>query len=267
MKKIYMYVAMLGLLALIALYGLLWYPHSAYQPSSLSLQPPSRDHFLGSDNLGIDIFAQISRGFFHSLSIASVTAVLAFVIGGLVGIAAGYFGGKIDVFLSILINAFLCVPQLPIMIVIGAFWGQSLMNIIIIISAFSWAPIAKIVRAKVMSIKEKKYITLAKSYGGNARYIVFTHMRREIMPILYINAVGVAGRAVVQEASLAFLGLSDPLAKSWGLMINRAVSFSGIYFLPFWKWWLMSPVLALMVTIVTLRLLSKAMESYFLEVM
>lgn len=252
------------LLTLIFAYGLLLYPHDARLPSGGSLEAPSRQHWLGTDNLGIDIFAQLSSGFFHSLSIGFSAAAVAFLLGGVLGVAAGYAGGWTDMAVEFLINIFLSVPQLPIMIVIGAFWGQSQLNIILIIAAFSWAPIAKQVRSRVMSIRKSEYLILAKSYGGSLWYLFRVHMSREVLPLLLINALGVMGRAIVQEASLAFLGLSDPLAKSWGLMIARCTAFRGIYFTDYWHWWLLPPVISLVLSVLLLRMLAKAIESRLL---
>ena len=243
-------------------YGELIYPHSPEIPSGASLEAPSMEHLLGTDNLGIDIYAQISRGYFSCMFMGIISAFLAFVAGGLLGTFAGYRGGKTDHLISFLINVFLCIPQLPILIVLGAFFGQSIWNIIIIISLFSWAPIAKQIRAKTMSVKERKYVVLAERYGGSALYIIRTHMMPELLPLLLVNALGVIGKTIRQEAALAYLGLSDPLAKSWGLMINKASGFSGIYFTEYWKWWLLPPVFALMITILLTRLLARTLETY-----
>lgn len=265
MKRVIAICGIFLLLLLIFSYGLLLYPHSAKLPSGASLEAPSAEHWLGTDNLGIDVYAQISSGFFHSIAIGLSTALIAFLLGGTLGVAAGYAGGWVDMTVEFLINVFLSIPQLPIMIVIGAFWGQSDLNIICIIAAFSWAPIAKQVRARTMSIRKTEYLILAKSYGGSLWYLFKTHMSREIMPLLMIGAIGVIGRAIVQESSLAFLGLSDPLAKSWGLMIARCTAFQGIYFTEFWKWWLLPPVFSLVISVLVLRMLARALESYWLE--
>ena len=265
MRRIGILSGVLALVFCLFLYGALLYPHGGELPSAASLEPPSGDHWLGSDNLGIDIFAQISRGFFHSMTIGLSTALLAFLLGGVLGVCAGYLGGWADLAVEFLINVFLSVPQLPIMIVIGAFWGQSRLNIICIIAAFSWAPIAKQVRARTMSLRETDYLRLARSYGGGLWYLFRVHMSRDILPLLAVGGLGVVGRAIVQESSLAFLGLSDPLAKSWGLMIARCTGFRGIYFTPFWKWWLLPPVISLVVSAVLLRLLARALERYLLE--
>ena len=242
MKKIKFYVILFSLLTIFFFYGAYIYGHSAFLPSGESLQAPHLNHILGTDNLGIDIYAQISNGFFRSMCIGIITAIFASILGGVLGIISGYVGGKFDHVVIFLINVFLSVPQLPIMIVIGAFFGQSTWNIILIIAAFSWAQIAKQLRAKVISIKDREYIKLAKSYGGSTFYIIIKHLSRDISPLLMINGIAVIGKSIIQESSLAYLGLSDPTAKSWGLMISKATSFSGIYFSEFWKWWLMPPI-------------------------
>lgn len=265
MKKALGYGLLFFLLTLFFLYGATVYPHSAVLPSGESLEAPSGTHLLGTDNLGIDIYAQISTGFFRSIVIGLAAAAVTFLLGGLLGVAAGYLGGKADAVISFLIQVMLSIPQLPVMIVIGAFFGQSTWNIIAIIASFSWAPIAKQLRAKTISIRGSQYILLAKHYGGSIWYIVRRHMLRELLPLLTVNAISVTGAAIVQESSLAFLGLSDPLAKSWGLMIARAKSFQGIFFTDFWKWWLLPPVLALICSTLCLRMLAKALESAWLK--
>lgn len=260
MKKYGIFLILFGALALFFLYGVTLYPHGADLPSGASLESWSAAHWLGTDNLGVDVFAQVSQGFFHSMVIGLAVAVLAFLVGGLLGITAGYIGGTADSVISFLINVFLSVPQLPIMIVIGAFFGQKTSNIILILAAFSWAQIAKQVRAKTISIAEKPYVLLAKSYGGTLFYLLKAHLFRHIFPLLLVTSLSTVGRAIIQESSLAFLGLSDPTANSWGMMMAKALGFSGIYFTDFWKWWLLSPVIALVLSVLCLRLLARKLE-------
>ena len=264
-KALWIRLGVFLLLCLVFLWGVLFYGHSSTLPSGESLEAPSVNHYLGTDNLGIDIYAQISRGFFRSMAIGLLAAGLTFLLAGVLGISAGYLGGAFDNVVSFLIQLLLSIPQLPVMILVGAFFGQSMGNIIVIIALFSWAPIAKQLRAKTISIRNTPYIRLAKSYGGKHFYLICRHMLPELLPLLLVNALGVIGAAIVQEASLAFLGLSDPLAKSWGLMISRARAFPGIFFTDFWKWWLLPPVVALVASTVSLRLLAKAIESAWLK--
>lgn len=265
MNKYKWVLVIIGMITIFFLYGVTLYPHASSVPTGASLESFSLDHWLGTDNLGCDIYAQISQGYFRSLGIGIVVAVLSFLMGGIAGVAAGYIGGKVDIIVSFLINVFLSVPQLPIMIVMGAFVGQKTSNVIMILAIFSWARIAKQVRAKTKSIVEKDYIIMAKKYGGTPWYIFKTHMALEIMPLLSVVSLGVIGKAVIAEASLAFLGLSDPSAASWGMMMKKAMSFSGIYYTEYWKWWLMSPVLALIITIVSFRLLAKELEKHWIK--
>ena len=114
-----------------------------------------------------------------------------------------------------------------------------------IIALFSWAPIAKQLRAKTISVRRRDYVQLARLYGGGPWYLIRTHIGHELWPLLTINSLAVVGRAILQESSLAFLGLSDPLARSWGMMIARAVDFPGIYRTEFWKWWMLLSTLLL----------------------
>ena len=265
MRPVWIRLGIFLFLCLFFLYGVLFYPHSGTLPSGDSLSAPSSQHILGTDNLGIDIYSQISQGFFRSMVIGLSAAALTFLLAGLLGISAGYLGGAFDAVVSFLINLLLSVPQLPVMILVGAVFGQSMGNVICIIALFSWAPIAKQLRAKTLSIRNTPYVRLAKSYGGNHFYLICRHMLPELLPLLLINALGIIGMAIVQEASLSFLGLSDPLAKSWGLMISRARAFPGIFFTDFWKWWLLPPVLSLMASTLSLRSLAKALESAWLK--
>ena len=130
---------------------------------------------------------------------------------------------------------------------------------------FSWAPIAKIVRATVINIRGSGYLRLAQRYGGKFLYLFRTHMYRDILPLLIVNGLFVVGRAIILEASLAFLGLADPTARSWGLMINKAVSFRGIYHTDYWKWWLMAPLISLLIITILFRFIAKEVERVILE--
>ena len=260
MKRIVFFISILIVLTLLFAYGATFYGKSPMLPSGDSLAPPSFEHFLGTDDLGVDIFAQLSRGYFHSLLLGLSACIVTFIVGGFLGVLGGYCGGIIDDVVSSIINLFLSVPQIPIMIVMGAFFGQSVFNIVIIVAMFSWASIAKIVRAKTISIRKRNYIMLASSFGGNFLYVFLKHMKSEIIPVLAVNSVAVIGKAIIQEASIAFLGLSDPTSKSWGLMINKAIEFKGIYFTNYWTWWILPPLISLIVTILCIRCISKEIE-------
>lgn len=260
-KRLASYLIILIIMTVVCLYGVYIYPHSTTRPTGNSLESPSLNHILGTDDLGIDIFAQLSKGYFTSMMIGIISASISFIVGGLLGVMSGYLGKSTDLIISFLINLFLSIPQIPIMILIGAFIGPSIWNIIFVLSLFSWSHIAKIVRAKTIQIKNNDYILLARSYGGSFFYIFKNHMFRDIFPILLISSISMVGRAIVQESSLAFLGMSDPLLKSWGLMIQRVINFNGIYFTELWKWWLLPPLISLAIVIYCIRMISREAEN------
>ena len=161
-KRIKIIFAILIVMTIIFAYGALLY-HDPMRPSGISLEPPGKEHILGTDDLGIDVFAQVSKGYFSSMTIGILFAAVTFIIGGVAGVAAGYYGGRIDLVISFLINLFLSVPQLPIMIVIGAFFGQSMFNIVMVVALFSWASVARVVRSRVIGLCNYGYVKMASS--------------------------------------------------------------------------------------------------------
>ena len=120
-------------------------------------------------------------------------AAFTFAVGGGLGILAGFAGGWADALISFLIQVLLAIPQLPVMIVIGAFLGQSTWNLVWIIAAFSWAPVARQMRAKTISIRRRDYVQMARLYGGGTWYLIRTHIGHELWPLLTINALAVVG--------------------------------------------------------------------------
>ncbi|MCC5909106.1 MAG: ABC transporter permease [Clostridiaceae bacterium] len=235
--------------------------HSPYIPSGGALTPPSTLHWMGTDDLGIDLWAQICHGARSSLIVGFGTAFLAAGGGSLIGILGGYYGGKLDGCLMRSIDLMMVVPELPTMIVLGAFFGPSKMNIIIVLSLFSWTRPARIVRSKILSIKEEKYVKVAEGYGGGFSYLARRHFLPQVFPLIMVNFIKLISRAIVAEASLSFLGLGDPTSKSWGLILNHAMSFRGIYFTDFWKWWIIFPLLCIVLMVLAISLISKEIEN------
>lgn len=260
-KKVRFIIFLFLILSILFAYGVRFYEHSSIKPSGGSLEKPSRTHLLGTDDLGIDVFAQISLSYFNSLKTGILTGIIALTLGLFLGYLSGYMSGTFEEFVLFLIDLFLSVPRFPVMLLIATFIGQNSWNIIFILGIFSWAPIAKIVNGITRVEVEKDYIRIAKKFGANSLYIFKNHLGLYICPILLIEGIHVMGRAIVHEASMAFLGLSDPTTKSLGLMINRALNFNGIYFTDFWKWWLAPPILVLLIITYGFRILSREFEN------
>ena len=262
--RIKAYLLVLLLLTAFFTVGIL--TQDAVRPSGDILEHPSAQHPFGTDVIGVDIYGQVSKSYFSSMLTGLAAALGAAFLGAMLGLLAGYAGGVVDTAVSFVINVFLSVPQLPIMILVGAFFGQSRANIVLIVALFSWAPISKIIRAATLTIKNSGYLKMAALYGAKLPYQFRVHMFRDLLPLIVVNGLFVVGKAIIQESSLAFLGLSDPTARSWGLMINKAISYTGIYFTDYWKWWLMTPLLCLVSVTVLLRLFAREFERQLLRV-
>jgi len=251
---------MLLLLVLMAILApwISWLPHE--RASGPPLAPPGLPHLLGTDDLGMDIWAMICYGARVSLTIGLGTALLAGLGGGMLGIVAAYKGGWMDRLLMRMIDVMIALPNLPVMIVLAAFFGPSLLHIMMVLALFSWSRPARIVRAGALSLKEQPYIKMATHYGASSLYVLTRHFLPELLPIVMVSMIRLAGSAIVAEASLAFLGLGDPTSRSWGMIINQAINFSGIYFTEFWKWWLLYPWICLTLLVTSLALLGRDLE-------
>jgi peptide/nickel transport system permease protein len=256
-------MAMLLFILFVAILAPVLSHHPHTEPSGRSLSSPSKEHILGTDDLGIDLWAQMVYGARISILVGFGTALFAGLGGSTIGIVAGYFGGKIDKVMMRLTDIVIILPELPTMIVLGSFFGPSIKNIIIVLSLFSWTRPARIVRSKVLSIKSENYIKIAKGYGGGFFYMIRRHFLPYIIPVIMVSFIKLVNRAIIAEASLAFLGLGDPTSKSWGLILNYAISFTGIYFTPYWKWWVVAPVGAIALMVITIALLGREFESVF----
>lgn len=245
---------------IIALFSgsLLFYPYNV--PSGGALEAPNAMHWLGTDDLGIDILAQILRGTRISILVGFGTAILAGVGGSVVGVLSGYFGGLIDRSIMRITDMVIVLPQLPAMIVLGAFFGPGIWNIVIVLSLFAWTVPARIVRSKILSVKQEKYVQAARSYGAGFWHITRWHFLPNILPLISVSVIKVASNAIVAEASLAFLGLGDPTSKSWGIILNHAINFKGIYFTDYWKWWVISPAAAIMILVAAIAFIGRDLE-------
>ena len=240
-------------------------PYSHRIPSGKPLEAPSIEHLLGTDDLGIDILSQIIHGTRTSLIIGISSALFAGIGGSLIGAVAGYYGGRIDSIVARIIDVFLVIPDLPLIILFSTFLGPSIKNIIIVISILSWTRPARIIRSKVISLKEEDYILVAKSYGASFPYLFKNHFIYGIYPIMVVSIIRLISRGIIAEASLSFLGLGDPTSKSWGLLLHHSINFRGIYYTEFWKWWVMSPLLVIIFFVLSISFVSRDLETVLNE--
>lgn len=253
------------LIVFIGIFAPLLTPYEHNLPSGNPLEAPSRSHLLGTDDLGFDLLSQVFYGARLSLIIGLSTSVLAGFGGAILGVISGYYGGIIDKFIMRLADVIIALPNLPMMILLGAFFGPNIKNIVLVLVLFSWTGPARVIRSKILSIKNESYIVMAKSYDASFFHLFITHFLPEIIPILAVTIIRITSKAIVAEASLSFLGLGDPTSKSWGMILNNAINFKGIYFTDYWKWWVMAPLLSIMLLILAISYVSKDLERIFNE--
>jgi peptide/nickel transport system permease protein len=185
-------------------------------------QPPSAHHLLGTDGGGADMLALLVEGTAVSLIVGFAAAVVSALIGGAVGLFSGYFGGKTDVVLMRITDYVLVLPDVPLMIIVAALFGRSLLNIILIIGAIYWTTTARLIRAQVKSIRERVYVKRARSIGAGNGRLIFRHVLPQVAPLLVANTVLLVALAIFAETFITFLGLGDPSVVSWGRLIENA---------------------------------------------
>jgi peptide/nickel transport system permease protein len=174
-------------------------------------------------------------------------------VGGTCALKGGFY----DAILMRLVDAFLIVPAIIVLILITAYLKPALLLIIVLISSFSWAGGARIVRAQALSLKERAHILAAQSFGGTPGYLLRKHVLPELGPILIFEFIHNFRRAVFMEAGLAFLGVCDPGVVSWGTMMKNAIDYS---YMNSWMWWLIPPGMALSATILALAWIGHNLE-------
>ena len=248
----------LGLFVLMAIFAPWIAPHGVHEKVGPPFGRPAEFPPLGLDDGGTDVLSLLIWGSRISLTVGFAATVVAILIGGTVGIVAGYYGGGTDAALMRITDYFLAIPDVPLMIVIAAIWGPSLWHIVLVIGVLLWTSTARIVRAQVKSIRERVYVKRARALGAGNRRIVFRHILPQVAPLLVANTVLTIAVAIFDETALAFLGLSDPSKISWGKMIKNATESAAV---SYGAWWtIVPPGVCVALVILACTLVGQAME-------
>ncbi len=252
-----------GLLVALALVALLAPVLAPYDPRALagdSLEPPSRRHLLGTNNIGQDIVSQLLWGARTSLVVAVGAATVAVITGMAVGVTAGLLGGAPDVVAMRVVDVFLAIPRLPLLVLVGALVGANRTSLILLIALLTWPVVARLLRSQTLTLRRRGFVVAARSFGGGPAYVVRRHLVPAVAPIAASSFILIAGNAIILEASLAFLGLSDPTGVSWGLMLNRALLHPGLYFIDAWMWWVLPAGFAITLAVMGFAFLGVGLE-------
>ena len=230
-------------------------PLIAPEPSGYSaavLEPPSSEHWFGTDHIGQDVFAQIVWGSRTSLAVGLGASALAIVLGAIVGVGAAYFP-KLNTTLGILIDVMLSLPVLPLMILIAALVGPSVSTLVVVIAVFSWPEVARVVRSQALPVVTLTYVNAAHVIGASNLWVLARHVVQAVTPVIVVSVVLTASKAVLSEAGLSFLGLGDPNSWSWGTVLYNAQR-SGVLASAWWT--ALFPSLAILVLVVAATLCS-----------
>jgi peptide/nickel transport system permease protein len=223
------------------------------------LSPPSWAQLFGSDELGRDILSRIIYGSRISMLVGSCVVAMSLGIGLIVGSIAGYYGGRIDRFVNVIVmNAFLSFPGILIAIAFVAFRGPGIFNLIFALSLGGWVGYARLVRAQVLAAREKEYVEAARALGASDLRILARHILPNIIqPVIVQAAIGMAG-AILAEATMSFLGLGvPPPTASWGTMLNdgRSHLFDAPHLVIF-------PALAVMLAVLSFNFIGDALRDF-----
>jgi peptide/nickel transport system permease protein len=227
------------------------YP-SGYGDSVLT--PPSGAHWFGTDSLGLDVYSEVVWGTRQSLLVAAAASLIAIVFGTLLAVLGAYFR-RLDAVISVIVDLTLSLPVLPLMILVAALIGPSTLTIILVIAAFSWPEVTRVVRSQALSVVRLPYVDAARLMTSSWVWIIRRHLIPAVMPLILVSVVLTSSRAVLSAAGLAFLGLGDPNTWSWGRILYEAQQAGAMST----AWWLpLFPSLAIFLLVLAATLLSTA---------
>ncbi len=225
-----------------------------YDPRAISrstLRAPCASHFLGTDNLGRDVSSQILHGLRVALVVAVAAAAISTLAGTVVGGVAGLAGGPVDAVLMRFTDGFMVIPSFFLILLVAATYGSSIVTVTVMIGMTSWPTTARVVRMQFISLKEREFVMAARAQGASTARLMLCHLLPNALPAITVVAALRAGGAVLQEASLSFLGLGDANVVSLGRILMSALQYMQL------AWWpAVFPGLALFVIVLAFNLFS-----------
>ncbi len=258
-------LGMILAMILVALFAPVLAPYNPAERVRVTIEniyaPPNPEHWLGTDDAGKDVLTNLIYGARVSLIVGFFAAFISLIIGGVIGLMAGYMTGRVDNILMRFTDILLVIPDLPLMIILVALLGRSLWIIILVLGILGWTSTARVVRSQTLSVKERKFVQRARAIGAGSFYIIRRHIFPPVFPLMVVNAVLVISLAIYNESVLAFLGLGDPTRLSWGQMLNFAFT-RGAMSAGAW-WALIPPGLAIVWVVLGLTLLGNGLERVF----
>ena len=259
--------AMAGLVILVGITGLALaaplFIHASdlavINASGASLAPPSAHYPLGTDQSGRSVLDLLIWGTRPSLAIGFIATVLTMVLGSLIGLLAGHYGGSAARILMAITDWFIALPALPLAIALAAVLGQGDSSITIAIAVTSWPGTARLIRAQTMAVEARPFIERARALGARDGQLLARQVLPNVAPFILVSGTLTIAGAIIYETTLTFLGLGNPTDVSWGSMINQAFN-QGAITSGAW-WYILPPGIAILIVVLGFTLIGRAVEN------
>ncbi len=261
--KIGFYLLILfGLMALFSyippLIDPMYHPMTGVDPQISYSTGPSWRHWLGTDNIGRDIFSQLLTGARVAFLVGVSAAFISIVIGTLLGMIAGYGGRIMDSFLMRFADMVMVMPSLLVILLLSVLFGQlSIWIIVLLIALFRWPAVARVIRSQTLSLKQRPFIDMARVAGASHMRIIFRHILPNVLPMAFLYMTFRVTSAIIVEAALAFLGFGDPNTVSWGMMLQWVWKTGHMFQAPYW---LLPPGICISLITLSFYMMGRAME-------
>jgi peptide/nickel transport system permease protein len=234
-------------------------PYDPFERVGMPLERPGPQFTLGTNDIGQDLVSELVHGTRHSLSTGLTVALLAICVGTIAGLVSGYSSGLASELIVRLIDLTLVLPFLPLVILLSAYAGPSQRTVILVLTLVFWAVPARVIRSQVLSLSRQAFVEAARALGSSDRRILRQHIWPGVRGLAFLQFTLIASAAILAEASLSFLGLGDPSAKSWGGTLYFARS-SGAFLNDSWLWWVLPTGILITLCVLSLVLIGYSQE-------
>ncbi len=242
----------------IPLLGPVYDPMTGTDPNIKISTGPSLTHWLGTDNVGRDLFTQLLEGAKIAFIVGLSSAFISIVLGTIIGMISGYAGGMLDAFLMRTADIIMVMPSLVILLILASLFGQfNIWIIVFIIAIMRWPAVSRIIRSQTLSLKQRPFIEASRVAGASHRRIIFRHIMPNVLPLAFLYMTFRVTSAILVEAALSFLGFGDPSQVSWGMMLQWVWKSGHMFQAPYW---LIPPGMCISLLTLSFFMLGRAMD-------